>query len=796
MEDRDMPKPILESDVMLNDDRRARRVYLAIATAMAVTLSLYYVVKQKAFAFVDVGVDTFFQFLPLQIAETNQIRHLHEVTWTFALGLGGYIGSVFYPVQLLVSLFLPDSWQLGFRLPVYWLQLLIAGSFFFSYLRTIGFDRQLCIFGALAYTFSSYAMINGQWDPYPTQIIQLAAYLYFIESYIQRGSSRNAIGAGLTVALGHVFDIYTFSLFTLLYIGFRPIFASTNSFASYLHIVFRFIGWSFLGFLLIAPIQFPNLYYFFDNSRVSGSSSLINTLMNQVWQLNDRAILGSELAGLFGKDLLGTGSLYQGWANYFEAPGFYVGLLLVLCIPQLLAPAASRREKRMFVIGMVLLAIYIFWPVMRYAVNGFGHIAFRVSTFWISVGLLVIGLTGLRRSLASGIWRPGLAIACSAVAVLLSIACWHIPQLINVTQIVKIVAFSALYAVLLCAVDPRISSSAGRILLPVFACELLLFALPAMIDRIPVNSDGTSQFGNYHDGTEQALAFIHSYDHDPAFYRIEKTYSSVFLCDALIQNYYGIQSYFFNGRSLTRFVDSMQLSRPTDSPSYIGSAVDRPSVLNLLGVKYVLSRNHSLEPSRDFSSIGEVGGITIYRNLTARPFAHFYDSIASEADTAQLTIPQRDAFVLEHLVVFDQRLLASSLADAQSVSSPKPELKRQADIVLTRDDRMAGTIATPLASTLLLSMPYDLGWSATLDGKNVELFRADFGLTAAVIPAGAHAFALTYVPPGRTLGIWVSLISACLLTALWLRSRYSKSTPAPNRMLPNRNADLCDRSTT
>jgi hypothetical protein len=91
---------------------------------------------------------------------------------------------------------------------------------------------------------------------------------------------------------------------------------------------------------------------------------------------------------------------------------------------------------------------------------------------------------------------------------------------------------------------------------------------------------------------------------------------------------------------------------------------------------------------------------------------------------------------------------------------------------------------------LLLAMPFDRGWNATLDGKSLDLFRADYGLTAALIPAGTHTIALDYVPPGRPLGIALmagvlaafavfGLLSGGLgrIRARWMRLRQSAGLP-------------------
>jgi uncharacterized membrane protein YfhO len=739
-------------------------LYVVICLIMMAALALYYILKHKAFAFVDIGSDLFFQFYPLQLAEARELRQLHELTWSFEIGLGAYIGSDFDPIQTL-AVFFPESWQLAVRLPIYFFKLLLGGAFFLAYLRRIGFNPMLAVIGALGYTFSSYSMVNGQWDPNAAVSVQLAAYLFFLEAYLRGATRWSAVAAGLTVGLGLAFDIYTFSLLTVLYLAARTILGAAVADRAHWQTLARYVAWAAMGFALTAPMQLPNLYYFFDNPRVSGNYSALASLFAKVLQINDRATLGAEVAGLFGKDLLGTADAYRGWANYFEGPGFYVGMLLLLCIPQLLAPASTRREKVLCATGLALLVAYFIWPALRYLVYGFGHVVFRVSTLWVSAALIVLGLMGLRRALEKGPWRPGLVIGACAILASLAIVALSLPQVVNVAQILRVAGFTLAYVMMLWVFSTRRSRAlAATILVPVVACELLLFSAPAMLDRTPVGSDGNSQQGSYNDGTVPALAQIRQLEGDQDFYRIEKTYNSVFLCDALVQQYSGIKSYFFHGSSISRFVDSVGIERlMPGSPNYIGSGVNRPAVLDLVGVKYLLARDHRLDATPQFEHVTDVGGISIYRNLDNLGFAHLHTALLGEDEADKLPVDQRNEAMRTSVVVANPDFVRRELEvldanpRAGSVTATYSAVRRLSDIDL------AGDISAPTAAVLLVSMPFDRGWSARLDDAVVPTFAADYGLTALLVPPGLHQLRLTYRPPGRALGNWLALASLGLL---------------------------------
>jgi Bacterial membrane protein YfhO len=760
------------------------RLYLLIALAIEGIYSLYYIVKSKAFSFVDVGVDTFFCFYPLQVAVGRQLRELNNITWSFDLGLGGYLGTLLDPLWLVTALF-PDSWQLALRLPLFLFKLLVGGAFFYGYLKVVGFRTALSVLGALAYAFSSYGITNAQWDLISgVEFVQFAGYLFLLETYLRIHRPWAAVCAGVIIGLGHPLGLYSFALLTVVYGLARMALNGHGGLSAYVGSFARFACWFVLGLLITAPILLPALYYFLESPRVSGEHSLLNSIFSLVFTLNDRTAFASEIAGLLGKDTLGTGSYYRGWGNYLEGPGFYVGILTLLCIPQLLAPQASRRERWFCIVGILAIAMYFIWPALRYAVYGFGHVVFRFSTLWISALLLIMGLAGLRRALDAPPWRTGIAVGVTGVLGIAFACVLLAPTIVNFKQIVHVIGFAAAYTAILCtAAYHEWRKQMVRPLLFLFACELMLFAMPALVERDAVAADGTTPTGRYNDATLQALAIVHGLERSGEFYRIEKTFDSVFLDDAMIQGYQGIKSYFFHATSVTRFVDRMGINRPTPSPNYIGSAVDRPGILDLVGVKYVLTRNRTLDGKANRAYAGSAGGVDVYRNDSAHTFGYFYDHIDEEAKADALAPVARDAFLLETAIVDDPGAIIAKLAALDRANAPEPILVQSAHLSKLHDDHVEGRIQVAKAKLLLISMPFDRGWIARLDGNVVDLFRADYGLTAVLIPAGTHALTLNYAPPGRRLGLWLSLASIGLLAGIRVFRRYLPALRTQNQGL-------------
>ncbi|MGI6106600.1 MAG: YfhO family protein [Lachnospiraceae bacterium] len=76
---------------------------------------------------------------------------------------------------------------------------------------------------------------------------------------------------------------------------------------------------------------------------------------------------------------------------------------------------------------------------------------------------------------------------------------------------------------------------------------------------------------------------------------------------------------------------------------------------------------------------------------------------------------------------------------------------------------LEGTIETSSAKTLFLSIPYDSGWTAEIDGKPVAVSAWKDTFLSIAVPEGTHTVTLKYTPNGFRDGALLSLICIALL---------------------------------
>ncbi len=86
---------------------------------------------------------------------------------------------------------------------------------------------------------------------------------------------------------------------------------------------------------------------------------------------------------------------------------------------------------------------------------------------------------------------------------------------------------------------------------------------------------------------------------------------------------------------------------------------------------------------------------------------------------------------------------------------------------------ITGTVTADRDGLLLLSLPYDSGWTADVSGTPGQIlsignYSGDGALMAVRVPAGEHTVTLTYKAPGQTTGLIISLISLVALFSPWI----------------------------
>jgi hypothetical protein len=115
------------------------------------------------------------------------------------------------------------------------------------------------------------------------------------------------------------------------------------------------------------------------------------------------------------------------------------------------------------------------------------------------------------------------------------------------------------------------------------------------------------------------------------------------------------------------------------------------------------------------------------------------------------------------------------LTGVASAGPPGMVMSTQADLLY---GRLTAAVDLSTAATVLVSVSYDYGWRATVDGRPARTEMLAPAVLGVEVPPGAHRVTVTYAGPGGRW--WLSAGGAAVLvTAAWLGRRRPPEQPHP-----------------
>jgi hypothetical protein len=177
--------------------------------------------------------------------------------------------------------------------------------------------------------------------------------------------------------------------------------------------------------------------------------------------------------------------------------------------------------------------------------------------------------------------------------------------------------------------------------------------------------------------------------------------------------------------------------------------------------------------------------LRIYVNERALPLGFVYHDAIDPAAFAALAPKRKDLALLQGFVPGESLLVQPALLASHTRGRVDPgpaalddaayetryreaveALRREPfEISSFREDRIRGRVAAQESGVLFLSVPFNRGWRATVDGQPAAIHRINVGFVGLPLPAGEHTIELRFVPEGSRLGLAVSLLAAIVLVA-------------------------------
>ncbi len=206
----------------------------------------------------------------------------------------------------------------------------------------------------------------------------------------------------------------------------------------------------------------------------------------------------------------------------------------------------------------------------------------------------------------------------------------------------------------------------------------------------------------------------------------------------------------------------------------------------LLAVRYLIdyaddSNKFSTQSVPGYKFIETQNSYDIYENECYIPYGCTYDYSITQSVIETYYTGHRSQMMLKSLVLSEEQVRRYSdvltpindntiLGDGDFSTDGyiKDCKKLQATAVgntFSIDNLgFTSTVNLKRENLVFYAIPYEEGWSATVDGKPVKVEKANVGFMAVRVPEGEHTVRFNYMTPGLKAGALITIIAAIMLT--------------------------------
>lgn len=207
---------------------------------------------------------------------------------------------------------------------------------------------------------------------------------------------------------------------------------------------------------------------------------------------------------------------------------------------------------------------------------------------------------------------------------------------------------------------------------------------------------------------------------------------------------------------------------------------------SLLSVKWLFVKE--TEEDQDvmpgYTYVSNQMGYNLYRNDNFVPMGFTYDFYITESELRQANESQRAALLMRAIALpiehaaYNSDLLGHlpaedypHISETEFAADAQNRRETAATSFETDNRGFTATINLPRENLVFFSVPYESGWSATVNGEPAEVIRASIGFMAVRAPEGENVIRFRYRTPGLSAGITISIFGVILLVLYLVRWR-------------------------
>lgn len=730
---------------------------------------------------IDKGIFLFYGDYNVQQIPFYQLAHdaikNGNIGWNFNTDLGtNFIAS--YSFYLLGSPFFwltipfPTSFVPYLMGPLFILKFSLASVTGYTFIRRFTKTSYTAFIGGILYSYSSYMIYNIFYNHFLEVVIFFPLILIGLEELlINNNRGLFALSISINLFLNYYFFVADI-VFLSIYFIVRIVYKSYKlSFKKMFYLIIEF----FIGLLMGSLLFIPSAIMVLANPRVS--SVLLGYNMIFYSQVQKYGLILQSL--FFPPDMPAFPNFFPDADAKWYSVAAYIPLFGMSCVISFIKYKRHNFIKTI----IVILLIMTFIPILNSSFNGFNSSFytrwFYILTLFLSLAT-VISLEDKKLDLKYGIKINFIIILVFSLIGILPKKDGDDIVWFNMPNYPFMFWINILFALLGITIVYIIISKHYKTLKLFYKssiiviCIFCIFYSSAQIGWCKFISSNNS----YNEIVDKGINA--NFDlKDDNFYRIDiynKDYTDNWAMFWKMPTIQAFQSTITP--SIFEFYKSLGIERSVASripyDNYFG-------LRELLSVKYIFVENDSTNQNDNptlppgFSFYDYQNRFTIYKNEYFLPIGIPFDNYISENDFESIDGKQRDRLYLKGLLLNNDQIekykdiinetshyQCMKLTDSHLISDVN-NLKNNyiTDFNITNNG-FDSKISLNEDKLVLFSIPYDSGWTAQVNGTQVDIEKVDNGLMAIKCSKGENIIHFNYSTPGLKLSFYLTIIGAIL----------------------------------
>lgn len=704
--------------------------------------------------------------LVIEIWKSGQVPLWNPYSFSGTPLLANYQSAVLSPLNILFFLFpFVDAWSL-----LVLAQPLIAGLFMYLLIRSLNRSNTASLVSSVSFMFCGFITVWMGYATLPFAFLFLPLALFCIEKYCQSCKWQYLFFLSISIPLsffsGHFQISLYFLIFTSIYIAYK-LFSTKN-----ISLIFRLVFAVTLGILMSMPQLLPSIEFYSQ------------ALRSRVFAINE-VIPWSYIATFLAPDFLGNPVTRNDWFGHYAEWNAYVGVLpFMLAIYSILSKKKSLAGF-LFIFSIIILCLAFPTPLQELFVNL--HIpvlstsaASRIIVLFsfIFAILSAFGLDQLISDIKNKknkkviIWITSFVVMFIILWIIVIFKLFIPSERIVVARsnllLPTVIFAGSAFVILSMTLSKRLLFVSIYALLLLVSFDMLRFAIKWMpFDPKNLVFPDTTTTKSFPKIAGYNRVFSNLGGEGSIYYRLP----SVEGYDALYIKRYGELIGFVGNGS------SKDLNRSVVLFSKTGKFA--PKAINLLDIKYIahkIADDHAvwtfpywIYPKDQFKLIYKDNMYEFYENTKVFPHAFLVGKYRVEEDPNKIldlmfdnNFDLRKEIVLEKDPEMDQ-----TNGDVGS-----------ARVISYKQNKIEISVDAKNNAFLFLSENYYPGWKASIDGKSIPIFRANYTFRAIEVGKGSHIVKFFYEPWSFNLGVYLGiggLIGIVFLILISRNTNHAKS---------------------